>query len=154
LGYVGVLAVLVQGVAIGRLTVRYSDRQLMLAAAALMAGALFLWGMVPNLWTLLAVLAPLSVGGGILNTVINSALSKAVYPEEIGGTLGISASLESTTRVVAPALGGALLSWARPWGPALFGGAMMVWVAVYMWQRLFVNPDPPLAARSGHPGGH
>jgi len=154
LGYVGVLAVLVQGVAIGRLTVRYSDRQLMLAAAALMAGALFLWGMVPNLWTLLAVLAPLSVGGGILNTVINSALSKAVYPEEIGGTLGISASLESTTRVVAPALGGALLSWARPWGPALFGGAMMVWVAVYMWQRLFVSPDPPLAARSGHPGGH
>jgi DHA1 family tetracycline resistance protein-like MFS transporter len=119
-----------------------------------MAGALFLGGMVPNLWTLLAVLAPLSVGGGILNTVINSALSKAVYPEEIGGTLGISASLESTTRVVAPALGGALLSWARPWGPALFGGAMMVWVAVYMWQRLFVNPDPPLAARSGHPGGH
>ena len=85
--------------------------------------------------------------------MLPSAPRKAVYPEEIGGTLGISASLESTTRVVAPAVGGALLSWARPWGPALFGGAMMVWVAVYMWQRLFVSPDPPLAVRSGQPEG-
>jgi len=144
LGYVGVLSVFVQGFAIGRLTKRYSDRQLMLAASIIMAVSLLLWGMAPNVWTLLVIMAPLAFGGGVLNTVINSALSKSVYPEEIGGTLGISASLESLTRVIAPAAGGLLLSLARPWGPALFTSIVMVWVTSFIWRRLFVNPDPPL----------
>jgi DHA1 family tetracycline resistance protein-like MFS transporter len=152
LGYVGVLSVVIQGFAIGRLTKRYSDKQLMLVSAVLMAGSLLLWGFVPNVWTLLIVMAPLAFGGGVLNTVINSALSKSVYPEEIGGTLGISASLESLTRVISPALGGLLLAVARPWGPAIFSSAIMLWVASFIWRRLFVNPDPPLAPREDGPG--
>jgi DHA1 family tetracycline resistance protein-like MFS transporter len=151
LGYVGVLSVIVQGFAIGRLAKRYSDKQLMLVSSILMAGSLLLWGFVPNVWTLLIIMAPLAFGGGVLNTVINSALSKAVYPEEIGGTLGISASLESLTRVIAPALGGVLLAAARPWGPAIFTSLIMVWVASFIWRRLFVNPDPPLEPRVAAP---
>jgi DHA1 family tetracycline resistance protein-like MFS transporter len=147
LGYVGVLAVLVQGFAIGRLTRRYSDKQLILAASLLMAVSLFAWGVAPNVWTLLIVLAPLAFSGGVLNTVINSALSKSVHPEEVGGVLGISASLESLTRVIAPTVGGVLLSLARPWGPALFTGVVMLWVASFAWRRLFVHPDPPLQPR-------
>ena len=147
LGYVGILSVIIQGFAIGRLTKRYSDKQLMLTSALLMAGSLLLWGFVPNVWTLLIIMAPLAFGGGVLNTVINSALSKSVYPEEIGGTLGISASLESLTRVIAPAIGGLLLTVARPWGPAIFTSVTMVWVASFIWRRLFVNPDPPLTPR-------
>lgn len=152
LGYVGVLSVLVQGFAIGRLTKRYSDKQLMFVASLIMAVSLLLWGLAPNVWTLLIIMAPLAFGGGVLNTVINSALSKSVHPEEIGGTLGISASLESLTRVIAPALGGLLLSLARPWGPALFTSIMMVWVASFIWRRLFINPDPPLEQRGGGSG--
>ena len=152
LGYVGVLSVVIQGFAIGRLTKRYSDKQLMLVSALLMAGSLLLWGFVPNVWTLLIVMAPLAFGGGVLNTVINSALSKSVYSEEIGGTLGISASLESLTRVISPAIGGLLLTVARPWGPALFSSLLMAWVASFIWRRLFVNPDPPLEPREGGAG--
>ncbi len=152
LGYVGVLSVFIQGFAIGRLTKRYSDKQLMLSASIIMAVSLLLWGFAPNVWTLLIIMAPLAFGGGVLNTVINSALSKSVYPEEIGGTLGISASLESLTRVIAPALGGLLLSLARPWGPALFSSIVMVWVASFIWRRLFVNPDPPLEKRGSDSG--
>jgi DHA1 family tetracycline resistance protein-like MFS transporter len=148
LAYVGLLSVFVQGFAIGRLSKRYTDRQLMLSSAIAMAVGFLLWGLVPNLWTLLIVLIPLSFGGGVLNTVINSALSKSVYPEEIGGTLGIAASLESLTRVISPVLGGILLQWARPWGPALFTGGVMIYVATFMWRRLFVNPDPPLEPRA------
>jgi DHA1 family tetracycline resistance protein-like MFS transporter len=148
LAYVGLLSVIVQGFALGRLSKRYTDRQLMLASAVAMAVGFFLWGVVPNVWTLLIVLIPLSFGGGVLNTVINSALSKSVYPEEIGGTLGIAASIESLTRVISPVLGGFLLQWARPWGPALFTGALMVYVAAFVWRRLFVKPDPPLEPRA------
>jgi DHA1 family tetracycline resistance protein-like MFS transporter len=148
LAYVGLLAVFVQGFAIGRLSKRYTDRQLMLSSAVAMAVGFALWAFVPNLWTLLIVLIPLSFGGGILNTVINSSLSKSVYPEEIGGTLGISASIESLTRVISPVLGGLLLQWARPWGPALFTGVVMSYVATFVWRRLFVKPDPPLEPRT------
>jgi MFS transporter, DHA1 family, tetracycline resistance protein len=148
LAYVGLLSVFVQGFAIGRLSKRYTDRQLMLSSAIAMAAGFALWGIVPNLWTLLIVLVPLSFGGGILNTVINSALSKSVYPEEIGGTLGVSASIESLTRVLSPVAGGLLLQWARPWGPALFTAAVMTYVATFVWRRLFVKPDPPLEPRT------
>lgn len=148
LAYVGILAVLVQGFAIGKLSKRYNDRQLMLSASASMAAGFALWALVPNVWTLLIVLIPISFGGGVLNTIINSALSKSVYPEEIGGTLGISASLESLTRVISPVVGGILLQWARPWGPAIFTAAVMVYVATFVWRRLFVSPDPPLEPRA------
>jgi DHA1 family tetracycline resistance protein-like MFS transporter len=148
LAYVGLLAVFVQGFAIGKLSKRYTDRQLMLWSAIAMAVGFALWAFVPNLWTLLIVLIPLSFGGGILNTVINSSLSKSVYPEEIGGTLGISASIESLTRVISPVLGGLLLQWARPWGPAIFTAVVMAYVAFFAWRRLFVKPDPPLEPRA------
>ena len=148
LTYVGILSVFTQGFAIGRLAKRYTDRQLMLAAAIMMAVGFFLWGMAPNVITLLIVLIPIAFGGGVLNTVINGALSKSVYPEEIGGTLGISASVESLTRVISPALGGVLLMYFNAWGPAIFSGLIMIGVAAFIWRRLFVNPDPPLEPRS------
>ncbi len=149
LTYVGVLSVFVQGFAIGRLAKRYSDRQLMLVASIVFAGSLLAWGLVQNLAMLLVIMAPLAFGGGVLNTVINSALSKSVYPEEIGGTLGISASIESLTRVIAPTLGGVLLAFARPWGPALFTAVVMLWVIYFIYHRLFEKPDPPLEPRTG-----
>jgi DHA1 family tetracycline resistance protein-like MFS transporter len=98
---------------------------------------------------LLIVMIPLALGGGVLNTVINSALSKAVYPEEIGGTLGLSASIESLTRVLSPAIGGILLQTFGAIGPALFTSVLMVWVSTFIWRKLFVNPDPPLEPRAG-----
>ena len=58
LAYVGLLSVFVQGFAIGRLSKRYTDRQLMLSSAIAMAVGFALWGIVPNLWTLLIVLIP------------------------------------------------------------------------------------------------
>jgi DHA1 family tetracycline resistance protein-like MFS transporter len=61
--------------------------------------------------------------------------------------LGVAASLESLTRVVAPVMGGVLLQWARPWGPALFSTTVMLYVAGFTWRRLFVHPDPPLEPR-------
>ena len=120
LAYVGVLAVIVQGGAIGWLTARYSDKQLIFISTIVMALALAAWAFVPNLWTLLIVLAPLSAANGTLNTVLNSALTKSVYPEEVGGTLGLAASIESLSRVVAPSVGGVLAAKRRHVGAGHF----------------------------------
>ena len=148
LGYVGILAAVVQGVLVGKLSQRYGDQTLIFSMSILMAVSLLAWAFTPNLIVLLIVLAPLAFAGGILNTVINSALTKAVYPEEIGGTLGISTSLESLTRVIAPTIGGYLLGRFGAMAPGLFTALIMVWVITFVWRRIISNPDPPLEPRT------
>ncbi|MBC8504300.1 MAG: hypothetical protein H8D34_05550, partial [Chloroflexi bacterium] len=74
--------------------------------------------------------------------------SKAVYTEEVGGTLGLAASLESATRVIAPSLGGFLLGEIGTWAPGILAAAIMAWVSYFVWRKLFLNPDPPLPKRT------
>lgn len=144
LAYVGVLAALVQGVGVGKLVKHYPENTLILAGTLLMTIALLAWAFTTSVWLLLIVLAPLALAGGVLNTVLNSALTKAVTTEEIGGTLGLSTSVESLTRVLAPTAGGALLGQFGAWAPGIFGTLLMVWVTTFTWRRLVHNPDPPM----------
>ena len=154
LTYVGVLAVIVQGFGVGWISARVPDKQLIFGATVLMAVSLLGWAFAPNLITLLIVMIPLAAAGGVLNTVLNSALSKAVYPEEIGGTLGISSALESLTRVISPIVGGLLLQDIGTWAPGVFGALVMAWVVSFAWRRLIQRPDPPLPARNGGAPGN
>ncbi len=144
LAYVGMLVVLVQGVGVGWLTNRFSEYHLIFGGTSLMGLSLLAWAVTPNLIVLLIVLAPLALAGGTLNTVLNSALTKAVYSEEVGGTLGLSASLESLTRVISPSAGGYLLGSLGAWAPGLASALIMAWTVTVAWRRLIVNPDPPL----------
>jgi DHA1 family tetracycline resistance protein-like MFS transporter len=144
LAYVGVLVALVQGVGVGRLVKRFSETNLIMAGVVLMTAALLAWAFTPSLWVMLVVLVPLALSGGVLNTVLSSALTKSVHPEEVGGILGLSASVESLTRVLAPSTGGILLGQLGTWAPGIFGVILMAWVTSFAWRRLVVNPDPPL----------
>jgi DHA1 family tetracycline resistance protein-like MFS transporter len=88
---------------------------------------------------MLAVLALLPLSGGTLNTVTNSALTKAVRKENIGGTLGLSASLDSLTRILAPAVGGFLIAELGAWAVGATGALIMSWVLLYAWRCLVAN---------------
>jgi DHA1 family tetracycline resistance protein-like MFS transporter len=148
LTYVGVLAALVQGLAVGRISRRFSDPQLILWGSAMMGFGLLAWAGVSNVWMMLVVMTPIALAGGVLNTILNSALTKAVYPEEIGGTLGLSTSVDSLTRVISPSLGGFLLGNLGSWAPGIFGTLMMAWVTSFAWRRIVKNPDPILPERN------
>jgi DHA1 family tetracycline resistance protein-like MFS transporter len=148
LTYVGLLVVFVQGFLVGRLANRFGEARLIFFSTVILTFAFFAWAMVSNLILLLIVLAPLAFAGGILNTLLNSSLSKSVYSEEVGGTLGLSASLESLTRVIAPSAGGYLLGSVGTWSPGVVSGLLMIWTASYAWRRLIHNPDPPLPGRA------
>jgi DHA1 family tetracycline resistance protein-like MFS transporter len=148
LAYVGFLSVLVQGVGVGRLAKRFSETTLIFSGTIIMGLSLLGWALAPSLWVLLVLLMPLSLAGGVLNTVLSSALTKSVYPEEIGGTLGLASSVESTTRVIAPSVGGYLLGQFGAWAPGIFAAVLMGWVVTFTYRRLVVNPDPPLGPRT------
>lgn len=147
LAYVGVLSVVVQGFAIGKLAARFTDTQLIFSSTIVMALSLLAWAFAPGLTLLLIIMAPLAFAGGTLNTVLSSALTKSVYPEEIGGTLGLSTSVESLTRVIAPAAGGFLLEAFGTWAPGVFSALVMGWLITFVWRRMVLNPDPALPPR-------
>jgi MFS family permease len=153
LTYVGIVAVLVQGVGVGWLSARYAERSIIFAARVVMGAALLGWAFVPSVGALLIVLTPLAASGGTLNTVINSALTKAVYAEEVGGVLGLSASLESLTRAVSPSLGGLLLESFGTWAPGVFSAIVMAWVISFAWRRLILWPDGSLPPRMSEARG-
>ena len=140
LGYVGLLVVLVQGVAIGRLTARYSEHSLILTSVIVASLGLLGWAFTPNVPVLLVVLAPLALASGVLNTVINSAITKAVQPEEVGGALGLASALECLTRVISPIIGGYTLEKLGNWSPGVIAAAVLAWLAIYFSRVLMVRP--------------
>ena len=136
LAYVGLLSVLVQGVGIGLVTKRFRENAIIITALWLMVFGLAGWAITPSLPVLLVVMLPLSLGGGTLNTILNSAITKAVAREEIGGTLGISASLESVTRVVSPSVGGFLLGTVGAWAPGTVSATLMLWTVWFAYRNI------------------
>jgi DHA1 family tetracycline resistance protein-like MFS transporter len=130
--------VLVQGVGIGLIAKRFRENAVIITALWLMVFGLIGWAFTSNLPMLLVVLLPLAVGGGTLNTVLNSALSKVVAREEIGGTLGISASLESVTRVISPSAGGFLLGSIGAWAPGLVSAVLTLWAVWFAYRKVIL----------------
>ena len=151
--YVGIVIALVQGAGIGLLTRRYGDKQLILAGTIGLSLSLLAWAFTPSVWFLLLVLVPIAVSGGILGVVSNSALTKSVLPQETGGTLGLSASLDSLARVIAPLAGGALIDTLGPPAPGVLGALVMGGLIIFTWRRILAVPDQacPAPAESGVP---
>ena len=153
LTYVGVLAVITQAFLVGRLTARFRDDVLIVACVALMAVSLAGWALAPSVLALLVVLTPTSLAGGLLNTLLSSTITRVVAQQDVGGILGLSASVESSTRILAPVLGGALLQQLGTWAPGAFGAVLMAGLLAYVWVKIYNHPivqalAKPAAARS------
>jgi DHA1 family tetracycline resistance protein-like MFS transporter len=140
LTYVGVLSVVVQGFLVGRITARFREDILIVGCAALMALSLAGWALAPSVIALIVILTPTAISGGILNTLLSSTLTKAVEPQEVGGILGLSAAVESSTRMFAPIIGGALLQQLGTWAPGSFGAIVMAAVFLYAFARIYNHP--------------
>ncbi len=140
LTYVGVLSVIVQGFLVGRLTSRYREDLLITVSVVLMGISLLGWALAPSLLWLYIIMTPTALSGGLLNTLLSSTLTKAVAPQEIGGILGLSAAVESSTRIIAPLLGGTLLQQIGTWAPGAFGAVVMVGVSIYVFITIYNHP--------------
>lgn len=152
LAYVGILSVITQAGLIGALTRRFRENWLMINALWLMAFALLAWAFTAQLWMLLIVMLPLALSGGVLNTVLQSSISKSVGRDEVGGILGIASSLEAFTRVIAPSVGGFLLGSLGRWAPGVFAALLMIWSISFAYRRIILpgrNENLAASAASG-----
>ncbi|MBN1246999.1 MAG: MFS transporter [Anaerolineae bacterium] len=151
LTYVGLLSVLVQGVAVGRLTDRFSERQLIVVSAIILALSLTAWAFVPNVPALLVVLAPIALSGGVLNVALTSQLTKSVYRDEVGGTLGLSSSLQTLAQIVSPGLGGLLLDTLGTWSVGVLAGLVMAWTLSVARRRVLSISETEMVSCSASP---
>jgi DHA1 family tetracycline resistance protein-like MFS transporter len=160
LAYAGVLIAAAQGGAVPLLTKRFGDRQLLFGASGLLALSLAAWAAVGSLWQLLVVLVPITLAGGVLGVAINSVLTKSVFPEEVGGALGLAAAAGGLTRVVAPVAGGYSIDVWGTWAPGVLGAMLTAFLASYAWRRILFVPDlscpepgREIQCQSGQPNG-
>jgi DHA1 family tetracycline resistance protein-like MFS transporter len=106
-----------------------------------------------NLAVLLVVLAPIALSGGVLNTMLDSQLTKAVRIEEVGGILGLSQALQTLAQMVTPAIGGLLLDRVATWAPGAVGSALMVLAVVFAWRYLLQGSEGSPAGGACAPAG-
>ncbi|MCX7607622.1 MAG: MFS transporter, partial [Anaerolineales bacterium] len=131
----------------GWLTKRFRENSLIITGLWVMGLSFIGWALTRDLVTLLIVLLPLAVSGGVLNTVIQSALTKSVSRDELGGTLGLAGALESITRVIAPTVGGFLLDSLGVWAPGVFSALLLGWSVWFAYRRIVRVPSQSLAVQ-------
>ena len=116
----------------GVLSKRFPENLLVRFALITLTLSYIGWALSPNVVVLMFVLVPLSLSSGILSTLLRSSLSKAVPANETGEIMGISAAMESITRIVAPALGGWLIGSLSSVAPGLLSAVLLGGLTVYL----------------------
>ncbi|HEY4184952.1 MAG TPA: MFS transporter [Polyangia bacterium] len=151
-GLVGVVAAIVQGGLIGRLTRRFGEVRLLTIGLAVQAAGFALLGASPRLpfgsRTALALSCVLIAGGsGLVTPSVSSYVSRQAGSDVQGLTLGTLQSLSALARVLGPAVGG-LLYQAIAIPAPYFAGALGMVLAAWLSFGLssLTGPAKPLAA--------
>ena len=137
---VGVVATIVQGGLIGRLSKAFGERRLIQVGLVLAGVGMFgvPWaGSTGLYWLMLPVSAVLALGSGLYSPSLNASLSKAVSASEQGAVLGVGQALGSGGRVLGPVVAGPLFEITADM-PFYVGGAGLL-LAV----GLALLPEPP-----------
>jgi len=109
LAVVGIVAVLVQGVLMGRLLKRFSPQKLAIWGLVSSVVSYTLWGAATEGWMMYAVIA-FNLLGGTVAASVQSLISSAADSKSQGQTMGAVSSLNGLMAVVAPMLGAPLLA--------------------------------------------
>lgn len=146
---VGILSVIMQGGAIGRLNKMLGETKLLIAGLVIMTIGLVIAGLaeVPGHAYLAAVF--LSVGSAVTNPTLTTLSSFEASEDERGAVLGVVQSAASLGRVAGPALGGTLYATIAQSAPFLIGGLIAILSAALI--ALALKGHPPHQREAGDP---
>jgi MFS family permease len=106
--FVGLLAVIVQGGLISRLTRRFGEWRLLPVGLATVSVGLLGLTQAGSLGAMLLTSAFIAIGNALTTPSLNALISRTAAAHEQGGTLGVSQSVGALSRILGPLLGGAL----------------------------------------------
>lgn len=136
--FIGVLAALVQGGLIGRLSRRFGERKLILSGAALLLPTYLALVGVASLPALLGLLPILALGAGLVGPALSSLVSRLSAEDEQGGILGVYQSMASLARILGPFWGVyafTRLGSAAPYWTAAGTAVVVLLLAFVLWAR-------------------
>jgi len=126
LAYMGVLIAIMQGGVVGILTKKFQEISLLNLSNFILVFSIFGWAFVTNLIQLMIIILPISFAAALQSVIQKSLLSKSARGDNQGMILGVSTSLESLTRIIAPLLGGFLLARVGLWAPGVFSSLVLI----------------------------
>ena len=120
--YFGMIMVVVQGGLVGRLSRRFGEPRLVAVGPMITAVGFLTLSLVPIAldhqmawWLLLVGCVPVAFGHGITGPNMNALISRQAGPHEQGAMLGLSQSVGSLGRTIAPPIGGLLYDIGPSW---------------------------------------
>jgi MFS family permease len=158
LGVVGLVAAIVQGGLIGRLTPRFGEVRLLVVGTILQAIGFFFTGLSPRLASagvtvLFLAGGTIAAGGGLANPSLSSYTSRRASPSEQGRVLGNFQALSALGRTLGPAAGGVFYECLGIWGPYVVGGAGMLVASALAAGLPALAVTPAAPAAPGSPDG-
>lgn len=124
LAFIGFLGIIWQGGLVGPIVKRIGEPQTLLTGLVSSAAGMFLILWVDVGWKLFPVAFFLSLGTSLTRPSLTSLVTKAAPPRRRGGVLGVTSSLESFSRIVAPIAGGYIIGSLHPTWLGLVGGLL------------------------------
>lgn len=123
--FLGLIAVLTQGLLVGVLSRRTSEARMVAAGAAAGVLGLLLVALAPAFWPAVIGFGLIVFGVSLATPAIASLISR-VSAESVQGTvMGASHAAQALARILGPAAAGTLFVGIGPSGPYLFGAALM-----------------------------
>nr|XP_023965340.1 solute carrier family 22 member 18 isoform X2 [Chrysemys picta bellii]XP_023965341.1 solute carrier family 22 member 18 isoform X2 [Chrysemys picta bellii] len=138
MSYFGVLQMVVQGLVIGRLTSRFTERTLIMLSVLVFSGVGLAMALMTNVFHYCIIALPMVFALCTMGIITDSILTKSVPPSDTGAMLGICASVPPLTRTVGPTLGGILY---KMFGVSAFGYLQLV-VNIALFLYIFKNKVP------------
>ncbi len=131
----GLLASLVQGGAVGRISRKIGDRKMMILGGIALGTGLLLATTYQVLWFLLAWLALAAIGRALTQPASLSMMSaQARGPHESGALMGIQQSANSAGRIIGPLVGGWLFDSVSKQSPFIAAGVVML-LSIAFWAK-------------------
>ncbi|HEX3729107.1 MAG TPA: MFS transporter [Opitutaceae bacterium] len=133
--FLGLVAVLVQGVLVRRILKSADEIPVLGAGLVLSAIGLAAIGVAGHPWLLYAGLAVLATGSGFVNPATSGLISLYASASEQGRVLGIFRSLGSLSRAITPLLAGVVF-WAAGSKTVFLAAAVLALIALALSLRL------------------
>ncbi len=145
--FIGLIGILIQGGATGRLVKKFGERALMIAGVVFLLIGLTLVPAIHTLTPLMVLITLLAVGSALVTPSLTSLLTKHSDAGEHGSVLGVSSSFSSLARVIGPFWGGFIIGTAGIAWP-FYTGSIMLLAALFLAFRV------PKVDMTNPAGGH
>ncbi len=140
--YIGLIAIVIQGGAIGKLVKRFGERGLIITGIVMLLAGLTFVPDARSLSFLVVLITILAIGSALVTPPLTSLVSKYAGAGEYGSVLGVSRSFSSLARVIGPFWGGFILGAAGLSWPFYTGGIMLLVALLLAWRVPKGRPEP------------